>query len=256
MSADRNHRDDSDVADGRQRDSTGRTTVQSARLRPNETGSVGVVEARIPRILVRQERRFGRIAGNYDLSLPFKLFTVLCFIVVRRVINSCYGFGRLGRTREFPNPRHGTELGLPQLQVRWLFVHDTTPADARHDPVHVETDPPEDHHRRHTVRENVRSRPGHQVHVRVEQAQRLSAKRVRRDHGVGKGRLRVHGLPEHRVGRPDDQTQRQRHEHIRSWLVEPGHSPSVQFPRGHTSKGRRFKHIFETKAPDNIDDRG
>lgn len=162
----------------------------------------------------------------------------------------------LGCTGKFSNSGHRVESGLPQLQIGWISVHYTASAHARHDPVHIEIDPFENHHRRDTVRKDVRSRPGHKVHVRLEPAERVPAERVRRDDGVGKGRLRVHGLPEHRLGRTNDQTERKRYEHIGSGLVEFGHSPPLQLPRRHTAKGRRFKYLFETKASDNIDHHG
>lgn len=87
----------------------------------------------------------------------------------------------------------------------------------------------------------------------MEPAQCIPTERVWRDDGAGKGRLRVHGLPEHRLGRSNYQAERKRYEHIRSGLVESGYSPSLQLPRRHTAKGRWFKYLFETKASNNID---
>lgn len=102
---------------------------------------------------------------------------------------------RLGRARELSDSGDRVEFGVPQLQVGRILIHDTTATHPGHDPGNVETDPSENNHRGNTVRENVRSRPRDQIHIRVEQAERVPTKRVRRDDRVGEGRLRVHGLP-------------------------------------------------------------
>lgn len=178
------------------------------------------------------------------------------FIIITQKKQFFFESFRLGRTRELPDPGNRVEFGLPQLQVGRILIHDTTPTHPGHDPVDAEIDSSENNHRGNTVRENVRSRPRDKIHVRVEQTQRVPAERVRRDDGFGEGRLRVHRLPQYRVGRPDHQTERKRHEHFGSGLLESGHPSPVQFPRRHTAEGRRFEYLSEAKASDHFDDHG